>query len=272
MAVISNEDLHGSTETLFRRGRGRLQGCVAEAKDSLWLRGELGGAAGAAGLRQSRDFGCHFVREEHERAGCRARRYFSRQPGQGEGAFRRSKCGRLGTRPIDSKLLFHGPNAFEQLAASSGCGFDSDIDASVLSCAASRMRRSRRASMFTARSRWASMWHRRSRRWRSGSGGRPQSLDVGFQIRSAPPFVAIVRRIQSGAIWEVARLPLTTTLRRRLEPDRPARCLHDEFGCGTGFGIGPCPGHPGRAEHSCHRHLQLDAEGASGEGDGYGRT
>ena len=32
------------------------------------------------------------------------------------------------------------------------------------------------------------------------------SLDVGFQIRSAPPFVEIVRRIQNGDLGKIASI------------------------------------------------------------------
>jgi predicted dehydrogenase len=41
------------------------------------------------------------------------------------------------------------------------------------------------------------------------------SVDVGFQIRSAPPFVEIVRRIHNGELGKIASVAASTTTRMR---------------------------------------------------------
>ncbi len=47
------------------------------------------------------------------------------------------------------------------------------------------------------------------------------SVDVGFQIRSAPPFVEIVRRIHEGALGKIASITAWYNAPRSTYPDRP---------------------------------------------------
>jgi myo-inositol 2-dehydrogenase/D-chiro-inositol 1-dehydrogenase len=55
------------------------------------------------------------------------------------------------------------------------------------------------------------------------------SLDVGFQIRSAPPFVEIVRRIQNGDLGKIASIAAHYNAPASTYPDRPATMSHDEI-------------------------------------------
>lgn len=54
------------------------------------------------------------------------------------------------------------------------------------------------------------------------------SLDVGFQIRSAPPFVEMVRRIQDGSAGKIACITAHYNAPMSTYPDRPNTMSHDE--------------------------------------------
>ena len=54
------------------------------------------------------------------------------------------------------------------------------------------------------------------------------SLEVGFQIRSAPPFVEIVRRIHNGDLGKIASIAAHYNAPASVYPDRPATMSHDE--------------------------------------------
>ena len=56
-----------------------------------------------------------------------------------------------------------------------------------------------------------------------------QSVDVGFQIRSAPPFVELVRRIHEGALGKLDSITAHYYAPENQYPDRPASMSHDEL-------------------------------------------
>ena len=89
------------------------------------------------------------------------------------------------------------------------------------------------------------------------------SLDVGFQIRSAPPFVELVRRIHAGALGEIAagEAHYYCSGPRGPAVDRapPAMCC----GCATGFRTACSPAISSWSRTSTPRHLQLGSQGPS---------
>ena len=129
--------------------------------------------------------------------------------------------GQLGHGAIDPKLMFRGHTAFQQVAASS------EVDAIQISTPP-----------------WFHVEHLNG----VVSGGKHAycekptgvdvsqtlralaiaervkgkvSIDVGFQIRSAPPFVEIVRRIHEGQIGKVAAITAHYNAPAASYPDRP---------------------------------------------------
>ncbi len=110
----------------------------------------------------------------------------------------------LGRAAIDSKLLFHGPHAFEQLAASHDVDLIQistppffhvqHLDAAVASgkhvyCekpVGIDIRQARQALEIAKRVKPT------------------QSVDVGFQCRNAPPIAAAAEKIKAGALGKVA--------------------------------------------------------------------
>jgi predicted dehydrogenase len=110
----------------------------------------------------------------------------------------------LGRSPIDSKLLFHGPNAFEQLAASP------DVDLIQIStppffhvqhlgaavAAGKHVYCEKPVGIDVAQTRQALEIAKKVKA--------SQSVDVGFQCRSAPPIAAIATKIQGGALGKIA--------------------------------------------------------------------
>jgi len=112
----------------------------------------------------------------------------------------------LGRPAIDSKLLFHGPHAFEQLAASP------DVDLIQIStppffhvqhlaavvAAGKHVYCEKPVGVDVAQTRQA---------LEIAKGVKPsQSVDVGFQCRSAPPIAAIAEKIKGGALGKVASM------------------------------------------------------------------
>ncbi len=110
----------------------------------------------------------------------------------------------LGRQPIRSKLLFHGPRAFEQLAASP------DIDLIQIStppffhvqhleaavASGKHVYCEKPIGIDVAQARQALEISKRVKPM--------QSVEVGFQCRSAPPIAAIAQRIQAGALGKIA--------------------------------------------------------------------
>jgi myo-inositol 2-dehydrogenase / D-chiro-inositol 1-dehydrogenase len=110
----------------------------------------------------------------------------------------------LGRQPIDSKFLFHGPRAFEQLAASP------DIDLIQISTPPFFHVQHLEASVASGKHVYcekpigidvvqARQALEIAKRVKS-----TQSVEVGFQCRSAPPIAAIAQRIQASALGKIA--------------------------------------------------------------------
>ena len=167
---------------------------------------------------------------------------------------------KLGRAAIDSKLLFRGPHAFEQLAAS----FEVDmiqistppffhvehLGAAV--AAGKHVYCEKPVGIDVKQTKQALEISKKVRP--------TQSVDVGFQCRMAPPIAAIADKIKAGALGKIASI--TAYCRRRPRRVPPAQ-----------LALGPraLRRHPRRAEHSHHRPLQLDSRRASAQGRCNGR-
>jgi len=104
---------------------------------------------------------------------------------------------------VDPSLMFHGPHAFEQMAASPA------VDAIVIATPPYFHPRHLGAVVDAGKHVYCEKpvavdvpGTRRVLEIGRRAEGR-LSLEVGFQIRSAPPFVELVRRIHAGAIGEI---------------------------------------------------------------------
>jgi myo-inositol 2-dehydrogenase/D-chiro-inositol 1-dehydrogenase len=109
----------------------------------------------------------------------------------------------LGHAPIDSKLLFHGPQAFEQLAASSGVDLIQistppffhvqHLETAVAS--GKHVYCEKPVGVDVEQAKQALEIAKRVKP--------TQSVDVGFQCRMAPPFAAIAEKIKAGALGKM---------------------------------------------------------------------
>lgn len=110
----------------------------------------------------------------------------------------------LGRAAIDAKLLFHGPHAFEQLAASS------EVDLIQISTPPFFHVQHLEAAVASGKHvycekpvgidvRQAKHALEIAKKVKS-----TQSVDVGFQCRSAPPLAAVAERIKAGALGKIA--------------------------------------------------------------------
>jgi predicted dehydrogenase len=110
----------------------------------------------------------------------------------------------LGRAPIDSKLLFHGPHAFEQLAASP------DVDLIQISTPPFFHVQHLEAAVASGKHVYCEKpvgidIRQASHALEIAKRVKPaQSVDVGFQCRSAPPLAAVAERIQAGALGKIA--------------------------------------------------------------------
>jgi myo-inositol 2-dehydrogenase / D-chiro-inositol 1-dehydrogenase len=109
----------------------------------------------------------------------------------------------LSRSPIDDKLLFHGPHAFEQLAASK------DVDLIQIStppffhvqhleaavAAGKHVYCEKPVGVDVAQAKQALEIAKRVKS--------TQSVDVGFQCRNAPPIAAIAEKIKTGALGKI---------------------------------------------------------------------
>ena len=110
----------------------------------------------------------------------------------------------LGRQPIDSKLLFRGPHAYEQLAASPEVDLIQistppffhvqHLEAAV--AAGKHVYCEKPMGIDVKQAKHALEIAKRVKA--------TQSVDVGFQCRSAPPIAAIAERIQGGALGKIA--------------------------------------------------------------------
>jgi myo-inositol 2-dehydrogenase/D-chiro-inositol 1-dehydrogenase len=112
----------------------------------------------------------------------------------------------LGRQPIDSKLLFHGPHAFEQLAASSGVDLIQistppffhvqHLEAAVAS--GKHVYCEKPVGVDIVQAKQALEIAKRVKP--------TQSVDIGFQCRSAPPIAAIAEKIKAGDLGKIASM------------------------------------------------------------------
>jgi predicted dehydrogenase len=134
----------------------------------------------------------------------------------------------LGRQPIDSKLLFSGAHAFEQLAASPAVDLIQistppffhvqHLEAAVAS--GKHVYCEKPVGIDVAQARQALKIAQRV--------GPAQSVDVGFQCRNAPPIAAIAERIKAGALGEVAAVTAHYYAPASKEKLRPG-ALADEY-------------------------------------------
>jgi myo-inositol 2-dehydrogenase/D-chiro-inositol 1-dehydrogenase len=112
----------------------------------------------------------------------------------------------LGRQPIDSKLLFHGPHAFEQLAASP------DVDLIQISTPPFFHVQHLDAAVSSGKHVYCEKpvgvdIHQSHQALEIAKRVRPsQSVDVGFQCRNAPPIAAIAEKIKAGALGKIASI------------------------------------------------------------------
>jgi predicted dehydrogenase len=110
----------------------------------------------------------------------------------------------LGRRPIDSKLLFHGPHAFEQLVGSK------DVDLIQISTPPFFHVQHLEAAVAAGKHVYCEKpvgvdVKQAKQALEIAKRVKPtQSVDVGFQCRSAPPIAAIAQKIQAGALGKIA--------------------------------------------------------------------
>lgn len=128
--------------------------------------------------------------------------------------------GTLGVGKIDPKLMFHGYKAFEEIASSSGVDavqistppwfHVQHLDAVVT--AGKHAYCEKPLGVDVAQTRQALEIGRRAQ-------GR-LSLDVGFQVRSAPPIAEVVKRIHEGALGKIAAISAHYNAPASTYPDR----------------------------------------------------
>jgi predicted dehydrogenase len=110
----------------------------------------------------------------------------------------------LGRQLIDSKLLFRGPHAFEQLAASP------DVDLIQISTPPFFHVQHLKTAVASGKHVYCEKpvgidIAQAQQALQIAKLVKPaQSVDVGFQCRSAPPFAAIAEKIKAGAIGKIA--------------------------------------------------------------------
>lgn len=110
----------------------------------------------------------------------------------------------LGRAPIDSKLLFRGPHAFEQLAASK------DVDLIQISTPPFFHVQHLGAAVAAGKHVYCEkpvgidIKQANQALEIAKKVGPKQSVDVGFQCRNAPPIAAIAEKIKSGALGQLA--------------------------------------------------------------------
>ena len=134
----------------------------------------------------------------------------------------------LGRAPIDSKLLFHGPHAFEQLAASP------DVDLIQIStppffhvqhleaavAAGKHVYCEKPVGIDVVQAKHALEIAKRVKP--------TQSVDVGFQCRNAPPIAAIAEHIKAGRSGQDCRC-LRQLLRAGIDREEAAGASPDEY-------------------------------------------
>src|ERR1019366_4900745 len=134
----------------------------------------------------------------------------------------------LGHQPIDSKLLFRGPHAFEQRAASKDVHIIQistppffhveHLDAAVAS--GKHVYCEKPVGIDIKQAKQALEIAKRVKS--------TQSVDVGFQCRNAPPIAAIAEKIKAGALGKVAAVAGNYNAPASTEKTRPG-AKSDEY-------------------------------------------
>jgi predicted dehydrogenase len=134
----------------------------------------------------------------------------------------------LGRQPIDSKLLFHGPHAFEQLAASP------DVDLIQISTPPFFHVQHLEVAVSSGKHVYCEKpvgidIHQAHQALEIAKRVKPtQSVDVGFQCRNAPPIAAIAGKIHSGALGKIAAVTGNYNAPASLEKTHPGASA-DEY-------------------------------------------
>jgi predicted dehydrogenase len=135
----------------------------------------------------------------------------------------------LGYSGPDAKLLFRGPHAYQELAASN------QIDAIQISTPPYFHVEHLDAAVSGGKHAYCEkpvgvdvIQTRRALEIAKRAEGKV-SVDVGFQIRSAPPFVELVRRIHDGAVGKLVSIDGHYYAPAIVYPDRPASMSPDEL-------------------------------------------
>jgi predicted dehydrogenase len=135
---------------------------------------------------------------------------------------------RLGRAAIDSKLLFRGPHAFEQLAASP------DVDMIQISTPPFFHVEHLGAAVASGKHVYCEKpmgidVKQTKHALEIAKRVRPtQSVDVGFQCRNAPPIAAIAEKIKAGALGKIASISAYYYAPASTEKVRPG-AGHDEY-------------------------------------------
>ncbi len=134
---------------------------------------------------------------------------------------------KLGYARVDPKMMFRGYKAFEEIASSAGVDavqistppwfHVQELDAVVR--AGKHVYCEKPLGVDVAQAKQALEIGKRAQ-------GRI-SLEVGFQIRSAPPFVEIIRRIHEGALGKIASLAANYNAPGVSQPPRPGMSADD---------------------------------------------
>ena len=138
-------------------------------------------------------------------------------------------AGSLGYSGPDRNLMFHGPHAYQQLAA---CN---QIDAIQISTPPFFHVEHLDAAISGGKHVYCEKpvgvdiaQTRRALEIAKRVNGKV-SVDVGFQIRSAPPFVELVRRIHEGALGKLVSISAHYYAPAIQYPDRPPSMSYDEL-------------------------------------------
>src|SRR5580658_7691535 len=132
----------------------------------------------------------------------------------------------LSRAPIDGKLLFHGPHAFEQLAGS-------DIDLIQISTPPFFHVQHLEAAVASGKHVYCEKpvgidIHQANHALEIAKRVKStQSVDVGFQCRNAPPLAAIAERIHKGALGKIALVAGVYYAPASTEKNRPGASRSD---------------------------------------------
>jgi myo-inositol 2-dehydrogenase/D-chiro-inositol 1-dehydrogenase len=127
----------------------------------------------------------------------------------------------LGRQPVDSKLLFHGPHAFEQLVASP------DVDLIQISTPPFFHVQHLEAAVASGKHVYCEKpvgvdIKQAQHALEIAKRVKPtQSVDVGFQCRSAPPIAAIAEKIKAGDLGKIASVIANYNAPASVEKVRP---------------------------------------------------